>query len=89
MASQHFKLQNLNCPSCITHLEAMEDDVVGVSQVDASYKQQSMKVEYDDTAQTTAGIVKAVAALGYVAIPYEGPSTNISAENPLWKRLFR
>lgn len=87
MATQHFKLENLSCPSCITHLEAMGDDVPGIHKVDASYRSSSMKVEYDEAKQSTQGIMAAVSELGYIAIPHQAPEPS-ERKQPRWKKFL-
>lgn len=88
MTSQSFKLENLSCPSCIVHLEAMEDDLTGVKKVEADYKRHTMRVEYEESDQSTEGIVAAVSAMGYVAIPVAG-ADNSNKENSKWTKFFR
>ncbi len=88
MTSQSFRLENLSCPSCIMHLEAMEDDLAGVKKVEADYKRHTMRVEYEETDQSPDGIVAAVAAMGYVAIPVASADNN-KKEHSKWTKLFR
>jgi copper chaperone CopZ len=87
MATQHFKLESLSCPSCVMHLEAMEDKE-GIVKVDASFKRQTMKVEYDEAIQTPSNIVKFVSEMGYVAIPNEKTDNN-KKEGSRWTKYFR
>jgi copper chaperone CopZ len=87
MTTQHFKLENLSCPSCVMHLEAMEDNP-GITKVDANFKKQTMKVQYDETIATPGEIVKLVSEMGYVAIPHQ-TSDNNKQGGSRWTKLFR
>ena len=87
MAIQYFKLENLSCPSCVMHLETMEDKA-GISRVDANFKRATMAVEFDETAHTPGAIVAYVAEMGYVAIPVQ-KSDNDKKEGHRWTKFFR
>ena len=87
MTTQHFKLENLSCPSCVMHLEAMEDKD-GITKVDANFRKQTMKVEYDETIQTSGEIVKLISEMGYIAIPRQTGDNTRQGESP-WTKLFR
>ena len=88
MTTQHFKLQNISCSSCVMHLEAMEDDLDGVKKVDVNFKKQTMAVEYQEEVLSSEDIVQAVSAMGYVATP-EAPDNNSDKKGSPWNRLFR
>lgn len=62
-----FKVPDMNCSNCVMHLQAMEDDLPGVKQVDASYQKQKMIVVFDDSVVTETGIIEAARKLGYTA----------------------
>ena len=87
MTTQHFKLENLSCPSCIAHLETMEDKD-GITKVDANFKRQTMQVEYDEVLHTPGAIVGYVAEMGYVAIP-TSKADNDKKEGSRWTKFFR
>ena len=78
MAIQKYVLRGISCPSCVAHLEALEDDLIGVTKVNVDFKRQQMTVEFEEEAQSSEGIARAVADMGYVAVM-----------ETLWKRLFR
>lgn len=88
MTTQHFKLQNLSCSSCVMHLESMEDDLAGVKKVDVNFKKLTMQVEYSEDTITTEGITQAVSAMGYIATPETQANNNDKKGSP-WNRLFR
>jgi copper chaperone CopZ len=62
-----FKVADMHCTNCSMHLQAMEDDVPGIQQVDASYQKQLMVVQFDDALITEPGIVDAAKNIGYTA----------------------
>ena len=47
------------------HLQNLEDDLIGVKRIDASYKKMSMEVEFDETKLSVEQIIQAANALGY------------------------
>jgi copper chaperone CopZ len=87
MTTQEFKLENLSCPSCVMHIEAMEDKA-GISKVDANFKKQTMTVRYDEALQTPGDIVKLVSEMGYIAIPHQSADNNHKGSS-LWTKFFR
>lgn len=63
----NLSVPDMHCPACVMRLQALEDDVPGILQVEASYIKQNMVVRFDDTRITVAGIVEAVTKAGYTA----------------------
>ena len=70
------------------HLEAMEDDLDGIEEIDVNFKQQTMKVTYQEEVLTAAAIVQAVADMGYTAT-IGTASRNNDKKGSSWKSLFR
>lgn len=62
-----FKVEDMHCSNCAMHLQAMEDDLPGVLQVDASYQKQQMIVRFDETVVTEDQIIAAAKEIGYTA----------------------
>jgi len=60
-----FRVPDMQCPNCAMHLEGLEDDLPGVKRVCASYKKQTMEVEFDETKLSVAQIIGAANARGY------------------------
>lgn len=60
-----FRVNDMSCPNCAMHLEALEDELPGVKRIDASYKKLSMEVEFDETVLTVAQIIAAANQIGY------------------------
>ena len=62
-----FKVEDMHCSNCAMHLQAMEDDLPGVLQVDASYQKQQMVVRFDESVVTEDQIIVAAKEIGYTA----------------------
>ena len=48
MVKQVFRVTDMHCSNCVMRIEGLEDDLLGVQRVRASYKKQQVEVEYDD-----------------------------------------
>lgn len=64
-----FRVLDMHCTACVMRLEGLEDELVGVQRVSASYQKQQMQVEYDEKTVSEAQIIAAVKSKGYQAIP--------------------
>ena len=62
-----FKVTGMYCSNCVMHLEALEDEIVGILTIQGSYQKQSLAVEYDETLTDEAQICAAIVELGYTA----------------------
>lgn len=60
-----FRVNDMSCPNCAMHLEALEDELPGVKRIDASYKKLSMEVEFDENILTVTQIIAAANKIGY------------------------
>lgn len=60
-----FRVPDMHCPNCAFALEGLEDDLKGVTRVEASYKKLTMDVEYDEKLVSLEEIVAAANRLGY------------------------
>lgn len=67
MATQLFSVPSMHCTSCVMLLEGLEDEIKGITCVEADYKKQQMKVEYDEAKITIEEIVEATKKEGYEA----------------------
>jgi len=65
MIKMTFRVPDLECPNCVMHLEGLEDELPGIKRINASYKKQSMEVEFDETKVSVQQIVAAANKLGY------------------------
>lgn len=55
----------MECPNCAMHLEGLEDELPGVKRIDASYKKQTMEVEFDENKLSIEQIIAAANSIGY------------------------
>ncbi|MCI0396329.1 MAG: cation transporter [Chloroflexi bacterium] len=69
MVTQLFRVPDMHCTACVMRLEGLEDELVGIRRVKASYRKQQMEVEYDESQVTVQQIVAAAGQHGYEAIP--------------------
>ena len=60
-----FRVPDMICPNCAMHLEGLEDEVPGIKHIAASYKKQTMEVEFDENMLTVEQIVTAANSIGY------------------------
>jgi copper chaperone CopZ len=69
MLKQTFSVPDMTCSNCAMKLEALEDSLDGVKEINASYHKLQMVVEYDETKLTVDEIMAAAKKKGYQAIP--------------------
>jgi len=69
MIKKTFKVPDMSCTNCAMKLESLEDDLDGVTEVNASYHKLEMVVVYDETRITDEQIIAAVKKKGYLAVP--------------------
>jgi copper chaperone CopZ len=60
-----FRVPDMECPNCAMHLEGLEDELLGIKCIKASYKKQMMEVEFDESLLSVEQIIAAANALGY------------------------
>lgn len=60
-----FRVNDMHCPNCAMHLEGLEDELIGVKRISASYKKQVMEVEFDESKLSVEQIISAAQAIGY------------------------
>lgn len=68
MIKKTFKVPDMSCTNCAIKLEALEDTLDGVKEINASYHKLQMTVEYDETQLTDEQIIAAVKKKGYQAV---------------------
>jgi copper chaperone CopZ len=68
MIKKTFRVPDMSCTNCAMKLEALEDTLDGVKEIDASYHKLQMTVEYDETKLTDEQIIAAVKKKGYQAV---------------------
>lgn len=69
MIKKTFKIPDMSCTNCAMKIEALEDDLDGVQEINASYHKLEMVIEYDESKLNDDEIVAAVKRKGYTAIP--------------------
>jgi copper chaperone CopZ len=67
MIKKTFHIPDMYCSNCVMHLEALEDEIPGITFVQGSYKKQCLVVEYDEAKTNEAQIRDAIHELGYTA----------------------
>jgi copper chaperone CopZ len=68
MLRKIFKIPDMTCTNCAMKIEALEDDLDGVKEVNASYHKLEMAIEYDEAKLTDEEIIAAVKKKGYTAV---------------------
>jgi len=58
-------VKDMHCVNCAMKLQSLEDDLPGVSAVDASYTKQRVQVEYDEDKLDPEKLMTAIRKLGY------------------------
>ena len=69
MLRKTFKIPDMTCTNCAMKIEALEDDLDGVQEINASYHKLEMAIEYDEGKLNEEQIIAAVRKKGYTAIP--------------------
>ena len=65
MIKKTFRVTDMHCTNCAMKIEEIEDDLLGVRQVSASYQKMQVTVEYDDSKVSEAQILGAIKRKGY------------------------
>jgi len=68
MIKKTFKIPDMTCSNCAMKLEALEDTLDGVKEINASYHKLEMVIEYDESKLTDDQIIAAVKKKGYQAV---------------------
>ena len=63
-----FRVLDMHCSACAMRIENLEDELVGVKRIRASYQRGQMEVEYDETVVNEYQIITAVKQKGYQAV---------------------
>lgn len=65
MITVTYKIPDMHCTNCVVKLEELEDDLPGVISAQASYHNQTLKINFDEEKLSESEIHDAVQALGY------------------------
>jgi copper chaperone CopZ len=68
MVKKTFNVPDMHCTNCSMRLESIEDELVGIIEINASYHKQQMIVEYDEAKVTIEQIIAAAKKKGYQAV---------------------
>lgn len=68
MIKKTFKIPDMTCTNCAMKIEALEDDLDGVKEINASYHKLEMVIEFDESKLNDEQIIAAVKKKGYTAI---------------------
>jgi copper chaperone CopZ len=68
MLKKTFKIPDMTCTNCSMKIEALEDDLDGVKEINASYHKLEMVIEFDESKLSDEQIIAAVKKKGYTAI---------------------
>jgi copper chaperone CopZ len=65
MMRKTFHIPDMHCSACVMHLEALEDEIPGILNIQGSYQKQRLEVDFDETRVTEIQIRDAIQELGY------------------------
>jgi len=68
MIKKTFKIPDMTCSNCAMKLEALEDTLEGVKEINASYHRLEMVIEFDESKLSDDQIIAAVRKKGYQAV---------------------
>lgn len=67
MRSVILDVKDMHCVNCAMKLQSLEDDLPGVSSIEASYRKQKMTVVFNPAEVSLDKILEAIKNLGYTA----------------------
>ena len=68
MVKKTFNVPDMHCTNCSMKLESIEDELIGIIEINASYHKQQMTVEFDETIVSGDQIIAAAKKKGYQAV---------------------
>jgi copper chaperone CopZ len=68
MIKKTFSVPDMHCTNCSMRLESIEDELIGIKEISASYHKQEMIVEFDETIVSEDQIIAAAKKKGYQAV---------------------
>lgn len=60
-----YSIPDMNCSNCVMHLEALEDELPGITSVNASYHKQQMIVDFNPDILLEVKLKEAIVEKGY------------------------
>jgi Cu+-exporting ATPase len=58
-------IKDMHCSNCAIRIEGIEDELPGIRQISASYRQGTVKLEFDPQQVSESEIRSAIEQLGY------------------------
>jgi len=58
-------IRDMHCSSCVMRIEGIEDDLLGINKISASYQKQQLVVDFDENLLTEEKIIASIEKLGY------------------------
>lgn len=68
MLKKTFKITDMHCSNCAMRIESIEDDLLGVKEISASYQKGWMIIEFDEAQLAETDIIAAVKKKGYTTV---------------------
>ena len=65
MIKKTYSILDMQCSNCSMILESIEDDLPGITEINASYHKQQMTVVFDESRVSEEQILAAVTKKGY------------------------
>ena len=65
MIKKTYSILDMQCSNCAMILESIEDDLPGITEINASYHKQQMTVVFDESRVSEEQILAAVKKKGY------------------------
>jgi copper chaperone CopZ len=69
MLRKTYHVEGMHCSNCAMNIEGIEDELVGIKQISASYQKGRMVVEFDEAKVSEQQILAEVGKRGYHAFP--------------------
>ena len=60
-----FHVKNMHCGNCAMILESLEDELLGITRISASYHKQQLEVEFDESLLKLDELCQAARQKGY------------------------
>lgn len=64
-----YNIPDIHCSNCVMHLEGLEDELPGITSVNASYHRQEMIVEFNPEIISEGQLIQAINDKGYSVVP--------------------
>lgn len=65
MTKTILRVEDMHCSNCVLRLESLEDELVGVHSISASYQKSQMVIDFDESQIDIHQIIEAIKRKGY------------------------